>query len=137
MNTEIFTYSCSFDKTYYFSSVSALTYPVQSLSKTNKPGTAQVGLYLRLENIQGPTFGKTWNKIFFQRKVFGKKKSHIAEKPKKIPLWLIKRFSQIENFEKFKGVPFDRIQNISAKMSHSAEKNRKGEPLVSPLLLEA
>ena len=63
--------------------------------------------------------------------------SNVAEKPKKIPFRLIKRFLQIGNFKKFKGVPFVRIQKFSEKMSHSAEKNRKGGPLVSPLLLEA
>ena len=34
------------------------------------------------------------------------------------------------------GVPFDKIRKFSKK-SHSAEKNPKGDPLVSPVLLEA
>ena len=36
------------------------------------------------------------------------------------------------------GVPFDEIQKFSKKKSQSAEKNPKGDPLVSPaVLLEA
>ena len=93
--------------------------------------------YLRLKNIQVTTIGKTWN--FFSKKVFGKKMSHIAEKPRKRPFRLIKRFLQTENFKKnFKGVPFDRIQKFSEKCRIVPKtKPQRGDPLVSPLLLEA
>ena len=59
------------------------------------------------------------------------KKSHIAEKPKK-PFRFSKRFLQTENFKKIQGVPFDRIQKFSEKC-RSAEKNRKGGTIWSPL----
>ena len=62
------------------------------------------------------------------------KMSHIAEKPKKRPFRLIKRFLQTENFKKFKGVPFDRIQKFSENVAYRIfEKNRKGGTLWSPL----
>ena len=84
--------------------------------------------YLRLENIQGTTIGKTWKKFFFQKKVFGKKNSHISEKPKKRPFRLIKRFLQTESFKKFKVVPFDRIQKFSEKCRIVPKKTAKGGP---------
>ena len=57
------------------------------------------------------------------------KKSHNVEKPKKRSFRLIQRFLQTENFKK--------MQIFEKKTSHSAEKNPKGDPLVSPVLLEA
>ena len=62
------------------------------------------------------------------------KKSHIAEKLKKRPFRLFKRFLLTENF---KGVPFDRNQKFSEKCRIVRKKTAKGDPLVSPLLLKA
>ena len=42
-----------------------------------------------------------------------------------------------KKFHKVQAVPFERIQNFSEKMWHSAEKTQRFDPLVSPLLLEA
>ena len=102
--------------------------------------------YLRLKNIQRTTIGNIWKnyffrkkilEIFFSRKVFFRK-SHNAEKLKKRPFRLIKRFYKPKTSKKCKGLPFDRIRKFSKKKSHSAEKNPKGDPLVSPaVLLEA
>ena len=80
----------------------------------NKPGTAQVGFISKAQKYSRTNHWKNLE-IFFSKKLFGKKKSHMAEKPKKIPFRLIKRFLQIENFKKFKGVPFDRIEKFSEK----------------------
>ena len=71
---------------------------------------------------------------FFQKKYLVKK-SHIAEKPKKRPFRLNKRFLQTENFKKFMGVPFDKIQNFSEKCRMVPKKNRKG-PYFWTLLLK-
>ena len=88
--------------------------------------------YLRLKNIQRTTIGNIWKiffkknlKIFFSKKAFFRK-SHNAEKLKKRPFRLIKRFYKPKTSKKCKGLPFDRIRKISKKKSHSAEKNPKG-----------
>ena len=78
------------------------------LTSRERPKTAS---YLRLKNIQGTTIGNIWK--FFSKKVSGKE-SHIAEKPKKRPFRLNKRFFlQTENFKNFKGVLFDKIPTLS------------------------
>ena len=45
------------------------------------------------------------------------KKSHIAEKHKKRPLRLIKRFLQTEIFKKFKGYPLKEFKNFPKKVA--------------------
>ena len=84
-----------------------------------------------MEKFGKKIFFKKLFSIFFSKKVF--LKSHNAENFKKSPFRLIQRFLQTENFEKMQGVPFEKFR----KKSHSAEKNPKGGPLVSPVLLEA
>ena len=87
--------------------------------------------YLRLKNIQRTTFGK----FFFQKNLFESffskmyffRKSHNAEKLKKRPFRLIKRFYKPKTSKKCKGLPFDRIRKFSKKKSHSAEKNEKNQ----------
>ena len=74
---------------------------------------------------------KNLRNIFFQNKVFGKKVAY-AEKPKKRPFRLIKRSLQSENFKKFEGVPFDRIQKFSEKCRIVPKKPQRGTPW-SPL----
>ena len=74
-------------------------------------------------------------KIFQKQKKYSVKKSNNAEKPKKRPFRLIKRFLPTENFKTIKGVPFERIQKLSEK-SLIVPKKTKGDPLVSPLNLE-
>ena len=103
------------------SSIINVHLPVYLITSRERPKSA---LYLRLKNIQGTTIGKTWN--------FFPKKSHIAEKPKKKPFRLIKHFLQTENFKKFKGVPFDRIQKFSEKCRIVPKKPQRGT-LWSPL----
>ena len=80
--------------------------------------------YLRLKNIQETTIRNTWKKNNFQKKYLVKM-SHIPEKHKKRPFRLIKQILQTENFQKFKGVLFDRIQKFSGKCI-VPKKNRKG-----------
>ena len=46
-------------------------------------------------------------------------------------------FYKPKTSKKCKGVPFDKIRKFSKKKSHSGEENPKGDPLVSPVLLEA
>ena len=77
--------------------------------------------YLRLKNIQRTTIGNIWRN-FFQKKFlnffFEKdffRKSHNAEKLKKRPFRLIKRFYKPKTSKKCKGLPFDRIRKFSKK----------------------
>ena len=44
---------------------------------------------------------------------------------------------QTENFKKKCKVPFDRIRKFSKKSRIVPKKTRRGDPLFSPLLLEA
>ena len=80
----------------------------------NKPGTAQVGFISKAQKYSRTNHWKNLEKN--SKKVLGKKcRIFWVEKLKKIPFRLIKRFLQIENFKKFKGVPFDRIEKFSEK----------------------
>ena len=65
------------------------------------------------------------------------KKSHNAENPKKRSFRLLQRFLQTENFKKMQGVPFDKIPKFSKKFRIAPKKTQRGDPLVSPVLLEA
>ena len=80
-------------------------------------------------------FKKIIFEIFFRKKVFFK--LHNAEKLKKRPFRLIQRFLQTENFKKMQGVPFDKIRKFSKKSRIVPKKTQSGDPLVSPVLLEA
>ena len=106
---------------------------IHQVTSRERPKSAP---YLRLKNIQGTTIENIWKTIFFQKKNLVKK-SHIAENPKKRPFRLNKRFSQTENFKKFKGVRFDKIQNFSEKCRIVPKKKpQRGDPLVSTILLK-
>ena len=117
--------------------------------KENKTGSSQVGAiskaqkysknnyWKRLEKF----FSKKFFEFFFSKNMFFRK-SHNAEKLKKRPFRLIKRFYKPKTSKKCKGLPFERIRKFSKKKSHSAEKKRKKSnerkpSLVSHLLLEA
>ena len=63
--------------------------------------------------------------------------SQIAEKPKKRPFRLIKRFLQTENFKKFKGLPLDRILKISEKCRIVPKKTAKLGPFGLPSTFES
>ena len=78
-----------------------------------------------------------WN-FFFEKKYFFRK-SHNAEKLKKRPFRLIKRFYKPKTSKKkCKGLPFDRIRKFSKKSRIVPKKTQRGDPLVSPaVLLEA
>ena len=83
--------------------------------------------YLRLKNIQTTTIeNNIWKKYFFR-------KSHNAEKLKKRPFRLIKRFYKPKTSKKCKGLPFDRIRKFSKK-SRIVPKKPKGGTLWSHLL---
>ena len=90
----------------------------------NKPGTAQVGFISKAQKYSRNNNWKNFE-IFFQKKYLVKK-SHILPKNPKRPFRLIKRFLQTENFKKFKGVPFDRIQKFSEKCRKVPKKTAKG-----------
>ena len=80
------------------------------------------------------TFGK---KLFFFQKKCLVKKSHNAEKPKRGHLGSFNVFYKPKTPKKCKGVPFDKIRNFPKKSRIVPEKPQKGDPLVSPVLLEA
>ena len=110
------------------------TVVILEITSRERPKSAS---YLRLKSIQGTTIGKIEKNIFFQKKVFGKKSRILPKNPERDPLGLLKVFLQTENFKKFKGVTFDRIQKLSEKCRIVSKKPQRGDPLVSPLLLEA
>ena len=53
-----------------------------------------------------------------------------------MPFRLIKRFYKPKTSKNARGYPLIEFENFQKK-SHSAEKKLKGDPLVSPLFLEA
>ena len=74
--------------------------------------------YLRLKNIQGTTIGKNY---FFQKRYF-KKSQTMPKNSKRGHLGSLNVFT---NFEKCKGVPFDRIRKFFEIKSPSADKKTK------------
>ena len=119
---------------------------IKSLLRLNKPGTAKVGARLELNKTGTSQVGaiskaqkylrnnywKHLQKIIFFKKSVSLKKSHSAEKLKKRPFRLIKRFYKPKTSKKCKGVPFDRIRNFSKK-SRIVPKKTKGGILWSRL----
>ena len=77
-----------------------------------------------------------WKHLDFFHKMYLVKKVAFCQKPQKTPFRLIKRFLQTENFKKCKGVPCDKIRKFS-KNKRKVPKKQRGDPLVSPVLLEA
>ena len=113
--------------------------PVLFIKKVTRRDRLKSAPYLRLKNIQRTTIGNIWKNYFFFKNFFFEKKyffskSHNAEKLKKRPFRLIKRFYKPKTSKKCKGLPFDRIRKFSKKKSHSAEKKPKGGTLWSHLL---
>ena len=89
-----------------------------SIRKTSRERPKSAS-YLRLKNIQGTTIGNIW-------KVFSKKSRILPKNPKRDPLSSINVFLQTENFKKFKGVPFDKIQIFSEKCRIVPKKGKGG-----------
>ena len=101
--------------------------------------------YLRLKNIQGTTIVKIWKKNFFKKTIFeffSKKKYFLSrtmpKNSKKGHSGSFNVFYKPKISKKnARGYPLINFKNFRKK-SHSAEKNPKGgDPLVSPVLLEA
>ena len=123
-------------------------YSDASTENTNKTGS-QVGAISKAQKYSKNNYWKHLEKLFFSKKnwkfFFRKKyffrKSHNAEKLKKRPFRLIKRFYKPKTSKKCKGLPFDRIRKFSKKSRIVPKKKRKKsnerKPLVSHLLLEA
>ena len=112
----------------------------------NKTGSSQVGAISKARKYSKNNcwkhleklFSKKILKIFFFRKKVFFRKSHNAEKLKKRPFRLIKRFYKPKTSKKCKGLPFDRIRKFSKKVAKCRKKTQRGDPLVSPaVLLEA
>ena len=112
----------------------------------NKTGSSQVGAISKAQKYSKNNYWKHLEKLFFSKKnlkfFFSKKvffrKSHNAEKLKKRPFRLIKRFYKPKTSKKCKGLPFDRIRKFSKKSRIVPKKTQRGDPLVSPaVLLEA
>ena len=101
----------------------------------NKTGSSQVGAISKAQKYSKNNYWKRLEKFFFSKKnlnFFSKKsiffrKSLNAEKLKKRPFRLIKRFYKPKTSKKCKGLPFDRIRKFSKKKSHSAEKTKKNQ----------
>ena len=77
-----------------------ISFEREKLTRRERPKSAP---NLRLKNIQGTTIGKSWKKIILFQKKYDLKKSHIAEKLKKRPFRLIKRFYKPKTSKKMQG----------------------------------
>ena len=112
-----------------------------STEKENKTGSSQVGAISTAQKYSKNNYLKHLKKIFFQKKNFEFffeksiffRKSHNAEKLKKKPFRLIKRFYKPKTSKKCKGLPFDRIRKFSKK-SRIVPKKPKGGTLWSHVL---
>ena len=87
--------------------------------------------YPRLKNIQRTTIGNIW-KIFFQKKIFEFffekyffRKSHNAEKLKKRPFRLIKRFYKPKTSKNARGYPLIESENFRKKVPKKTEKIKR------------
>ena len=111
-----------------------------------KTGSSQVGAISKAQKYSKNNYWKHLEKFFskkkfefFFRKKYFFRKSHNAEKLKKRPFRLIKRFYKPKTSKKCKGLPFDRILKFSKKSRIVPKKSKKlneRKLLVSHLLLE-
>ena len=92
----------------------------------NKTETSQVGAISKAQKYSRNNYWKHLEKLIFQ------KKSHNAEKLKKRPFRLIKRFYKPKTSKKCKGGLFDRMRKFSKK-SRIVPKEPKGGTLWSRL----
>ena len=90
--------------------------------------------YLRLKNIQGTTIGNIWKNYFFQKKIeiffFEKKnyffrKSHNAEKLKKRPFRLIKRFYKPKTSKKMQLIDSENFRKKSRIVPKKTKKSNE------------
>ena len=103
------------------------------LVETNKTGSSQVGAISKAQKYSKNNYWKHLGKFFFFQKrliFFFKKsiffrKSHNAEKLKKRPFRLNKRFYKSKTSKKCKGLPFDRIRKFSKKSRIVPKKTKK------------
>ena len=91
--------------------------------KKNKTGSSQVGAISKAQKYSKNNYWKH-SEIFFRKKYFFKK-THNAEKLKKRPFRLIKRFYKPKTSKKCKGLPFDRIRKFSKKSRIVPKKTKK------------
>ena len=75
----------------------------------NKTGTSQVGAISKAQKYSRNNYWKHLEKINFFKSI-AYKKSHNAEKLKKRPFRLIKRFYKPKTSKKYKWEPFKRIR---------------------------
>ena len=102
--------------------------------KENKTGSSQVGAISKAQKYSKNNyckhlekfFSKKFLKFFFRKKYFFFRKSHNAEKLKKRPFRLIKRFYKPKTSKKCKGLPFDRIRKFSKKSRIVPKKTQRG-----------
>ena len=93
---------------------------MQAKVRVNKTGSSQAGAITKAQKYSRNNYWKHLKKnIFFQKNMFLEffksiflKKLHNAEKLKKRPFRLIKRFYKLKTSKKCKGVPFDRIRKF-------------------------
>ena len=114
------------------------------MNEHNKTGMSQVSA---ISKAQKYSMNNYWKHLefFFQKKVFWKKKFKKyflkkvgqCRKTQKRAFRLIQRFYKPKTSKKnARGYPLIDFENFRKK-SHSAEKTQRGDPLVSPLHLEA
>ena len=93
--------------------------------KRNKTGSSLVGAISKAQKYSKNNYWKRLEKLFFFKKSIFFRKSHNAEKLKKRPFRLIKRFYKPKTSKKCKGLPFDRIRKFSKKSRIVPKKKQR------------
>ena len=78
---------------------------------------------------------ETFGNSFFRKKYLVKKLQN-ARKPKRGHLGSLNVFYKLKTSKNCKGVPFERTRKFSKKVAY-CRKTHRGDPLVSPVVLEA
>ena len=94
--------------------------------------------YLRLKNIQGTTIGKIWKKKFFKKIIF----EFFSEKKYFLSRTMPKNSKRVHSgsfnvFYKPKTSKKRPLKNFEKSRTVPKKNQRGGDPLVSPVLLEA
>ena len=145
--SELTTEKMNFSKTIFLYRLLLTPKQSQIILNRNKTGSSQVGAISKAQKYSRNNYWKHLQKInFFQNNFFCEKffrnKSHNAEKLKKRPFRLIKRFYKPKTSKKCKGYPLIESVNFRKKSrivpkKNQTKKTKRNKPLVSHLLLEA
>ena len=94
--------------------------------------------YLRLKNIQRTTIGNIWKKIifFFKKSIFLESRT-MPKNSKRGHSGSLNVFTNRKLQKNARGYPLVESENFRKKSRIVPKKTQRGDPLVSPVLLEA